>query len=196
MSNNEFNKKALDTNNVSQESSENIFDVIGDFFAKMLKGIFVFVFCKLPIELWKIISNIEQLKKILKYLYSIVRAIVLCLLWIVVVFLGWWFFLREQFIRFWQKVWELTCMFFFHTLDFFKANAGWIWMIVALSGSIYGLLYVTLKRRASRQGKEFKGVFGWLKRHKKADNEPANVNQEVNDKENTAMPPQIPPDNK
>ena len=46
-----------------QESHRNFFDIIGDFFAKMLKGIFVFVFCKLPVRLWKILSDIEQLKK-------------------------------------------------------------------------------------------------------------------------------------
>lgn len=34
-----------------QETPRSIFDAIGDFFAKMLKGIFVFVFCKLPLKL-------------------------------------------------------------------------------------------------------------------------------------------------
>ena len=158
-----------------QESHRNFFDIIGDFFAKMLKGIFVFVFCKLPVRLWKILSDIEQLKKLFKYLYSIVRAVVLCLIWVAVVFLGWWFFLREQFVRFWQMVWEWIQMFFFHTLDFVKANAGSIWMILALCGSVYGLLYVTLKKRAKRKGKEFRGVFGWLKKRKEAKEEGDNA---------------------
>ena len=155
---------------VNEVSQKNIFDAIGDFFAKMLKGIFIFVFCKIPVNLWNLLSDIEQLKKLLKYLYSIIRAIVLCAIWIVVVFIGWWFFLREQFIKFWLQVWDLVLQFYFHTLVFLKENAGWIWMILALCGSIYGLLYVTLKRRSKRLGKDFHGVFGWLKKSKNSDN--------------------------
>ena len=133
----------------------------------MLKGIFVFVFGKLPLKLWRVISNIEHLKKFFRYLYSIARAILLCVLWIVAVFLGWWIFLREQFERFWRAVWDWICMLLCHTLVFLRANAGWIWMVLALMGSAYGLLYVTLKRRAKKKGKEFSGVLGWLHRKKK-----------------------------
>lgn len=150
---------------------ENIFDVIGDFFAKMLKGIVVFVFCKFPVKLWKIISDIEQLKNILRYLASIVRAIILCVIWVAIVFLGWWVFLREKFVAFWKMVWEAMHGLFLHTFNFIKGNAGWLWMILAISGSIYGLLYVTLKRRAERDGKEFLGVFGWLRRKKGSNKE-------------------------
>lgn len=134
-----------------EERKRNFFDKIGDFFAKMLKGIFIFVFCKLPVRIWKIITNIEQLKKLLKWLYSFLRAVVLCVLWICVVFLGWWYFLNEQFIRFWCGVWEWTCHAFTNLQLFLKVNAGWIWMILALCGSCYGLLYVSLKRRKKRK---------------------------------------------
>ena len=46
--------------------------------------------------------------------------------------------------------------------DFLVANAGVIWTVIALLGSIYGILYVTLKKRAKKRGVEFRGVF----RHK------------------------------
>ena len=171
-----------------QENHRNIFDIIGDFFAKMLKGIFVFVFCKLPVKIWQVISDIEQLKKIFKCLYSILRMVVLVLLWVAVVFLGFWIFMKEKLIEFvtslWRNVWSGICNLFLHTFEFLKDNAGWIWMILALCGSMYGLLYVTLKRRAKKKGKEFRGVFGWMRRRKKAENGDGNGNE--------AIPPPMP----
>lgn len=135
----------------NEEGKRNVFDVIGDFFAKMLKGIFLFIFCKIPIKIWRIVSNTEQLKRLLKVSYSILRACFLCAIWISLVFLGWWFFLREQFIKFWlrcwQVVWDGIYLFCQNTLLFMKNNAGWIWMILTLCGSAYGLMYVTLKRK-------------------------------------------------
>ena len=134
-----------------EERHRNIFDIIGDFFAQMLKGIFIFIFCKVPIKIWEIISNVEQLKKLIKLLYSFFRALILCLIWIGIVFLGWWYFLNEQFIKFWCGVWKRLCLAFTNLQLFLKANAGWMWMILALCGSFYGLMYLTLKRRKKRK---------------------------------------------
>ncbi len=153
----------------AQELQRGWIDRIGDFFAKMVKGIFIFAFWRLPYKLWQILTDIEQLKKLLKWLKSIIRMVFWVVSWIVLIFLGWWIFLKETFIRFWIAVQDLFLQFWYHTLIFLKANAGWIWMIIALMGSAYGLLYVTLKRRAKKKGKEFSGVFGWL--HKKNGNE-------------------------
>lgn len=131
----------------TQETPRSIFDAIGDLFAKMLKGIFVFIFCKLPLKFWRIIWN----KRFFRYLYSIARVVFLGLLWVAVLFLGF----------------------------FFGEIAGGIWMILALSGSAYGLLYVTLKRRARRKGKEFRGVFGWMRRRKKAEYGETDANADI-----------------
>lgn len=131
----------------TQEAPRSIFDDIGDFFAKMLKGIFVFVFCKLPLKLWRIIWN----KRFFRYLCSIARVVFLALLWVAVLFLG----------------------------RLFGVIAGEIWMILALLGSAYGLLYVTLKRRARRKGKEFRGVFGWMRRRKNAEYGKTDANADI-----------------
>ena len=137
--------------NEKETSQRNVFDQIGDFFLKMIKGIFAFVFCKIPKKIWEIIRDLERLKRILRYLYSIMRALVLCLVWISLVFFGWWFFLRDQFIAFWKNVWGLFCYIFGSFLEFLWDQSAWIWMILALCGSVYGLAYVTLKKRAKKK---------------------------------------------
>ena len=139
----------------NEEGKRNVFDVIGDFFAKMLKGIFLFIFCKIPIKIWRIVSNTEQLKRLLKVSYSILRACFLCAIWISLVFLGWWFFLREQFIKFWlrcwQVVWDGIYLFCQNTLLFMKNNAGRTWKILTLSGYVNGLKHMILKRKKKQK---------------------------------------------
>jgi hypothetical protein len=181
-SNADLCEDALDRKLENQlEEQRSLIDRIGDVFAKMVKGIFIFAFWKLPSKLWDLITDLEKLKKVLKWLKSIFRTIFYILLWIVIVFLGWWLFLKEKFIRFLLSVRDLLQRCFFHTLEFLKANAGWIWMIIALMGSAYGLAYVTLKHHAKKKGKEFRGVFGWLRRKKK-DTSTNEIN--MNNKEN------------
>lgn len=86
-------------------------------------------------------------------MYSIARVFFLALLWVAVVFPG--FILRVN------TGWE------------------WIWTILALLGSAYGLLYVTLKRRARRKGKEFRGFFGWMRRRKNAEYGETDANADI-----------------
>ena len=168
----ENDKNEMENENPQGEEQRNIFDHIGDWFKKMLIGIFIFVFQKLPVRLWKIISDFERLKKYFKYLYSIIRAVVLGLLVFIIICLGWIVFWYEKFIAFWQYCWEKIMDFFSYVLMLIRLNAGWIWMVLTICGCIYGLLYVTLKRRAQRQGKAFNGLFGWLRKNKKTDEVP------------------------
>lgn len=50
--------------------------------------------------------------------------------------------------------------------NFVVDNAGPIWFIIAICGSIYGLLYRQLKKNAAKKGVPFRGVFAFLRRKK------------------------------
>jgi hypothetical protein len=134
----------------SPSPQRNFFDRVGDFFERMIIGIFVFIFVKIPHKILKAIFNLERLKKLLRYLYSIMRAVVLCAIWISLVLLGWFLFLKEQFFKFWSRVWDLLGNGLIKLVEFIDGYMAWIWMILALCGSVYGLTYIVLKRRRRR----------------------------------------------
>ena len=168
-------QQKMENENPQGEEQKNIFDRLGDLCKRMVIGIFIFIFQKLPLKIWKIISNIERLKKIFRYIHSIMRAIMWAAILFILLCLGWIVFWYQKFMIFWKSVWNWICEFcrnvlwvyFRDFLTFLRFNAGWIWMTLAICGCIYGLLYVTLKRRAKRQGKVFNGLWGWLRRRKK-----------------------------
>ncbi|MBP1588896.1 MAG: hypothetical protein ILO10_01725 [Kiritimatiellae bacterium] len=136
------------------EEHKNLFDIIGDFFYRMVKGIFIFAFWKLPKLIWKIVFNIEFIKRCLKYAKSIVRAIFWGVLWVAIVFAAWMAFGWQKFVDFWTAVGNWLWHVLLHIGVFFANNFGVIWMVVALMGSVYGLIFVTLRRRKKRRLKQ------------------------------------------
>jgi len=129
----------------------NIFDRIGDFFYRMVKGILIFAIFKLPKIIWRFVTSIERLKFLLKYTRSVVRAIFWMVAWITIVFAAWMAFGWQAFVRFWTGVAEvlLDCLLAAWTI--FMDHFGTIWMIIALIGSAYGLIHVSIKRRRERK---------------------------------------------
>ena len=148
-----------------QGERRNFFDVIADFFKTMTIGVIKFAFVKLPKAIWDFIVGTDW-RKVLKRIYSMWRAIMWCSIWLFVIFAGWIAFALEKFLSFWRWVgnWILDVLLAFWTL--IMDNAGPIWFVIAIIGSVYGLLYVTLKRRARRKNIPFHGVFGFLRRKK------------------------------
>ena len=155
----------------SPAEKRNFFDKVADFFEKMFFGIIEFT-GKSIVKLFKwIFSN---WRAILRIIYSLGRAILWGMVWLLAIFAGWIAFALEKFLKFWRWVGD-------HLLDLLRefwamisAHAGEIWFVIAIIGSVYGLLYVTLKRRAKRKNLPFNGVFSFLHRRKKkpAANEP------------------------
>lgn len=140
---------------------DGILDVIADFFKLMTLGIIKFAFWKVPLFIWL------QLKKFFlwlrKYLYSVGRAIFWFLVWILIVFAAWIAFGLRQFLRFWSWIGRILANMGSAIWHFLIENAGPIWFVIAIIGSVYGLLYVTLKRRAQKKNIPFYGVFTFLK---------------------------------
>ena len=141
-----------------EKERRNIFDAIGDFFLKMVKGVFIFAFWKLPRFLWRLIVNI----RVWRYIKSISRAIFWAAVWFVVVFGAWitfdfervkrvFLWLRDVFI---DRLVDIVIHFF----QYIHSYANEIWIIIALFGSAYGLAYVSVKSvkriRAKRKAKQ------------------------------------------
>lgn len=174
-----LNRENLENNNVSLTDVENsdcsqefeqnakrgFFDVIADFFKLMVKGILKFTFIRIPKFIFKLF-DIDNLKAAIKFLYRMWRAVFWCTLWLAIVFAAWIAFGLKQFIGFWSRIgdhiWNILCIFG----NIIVANAGPIWFVIAIIGSIYGLAYRTLKKRAKKKGVPFRGVFGFLRRKK------------------------------
>lgn len=134
-----------------QEDSRNIFDRIGDFFFRMVKGVFIFAILKLPRIIWRFVTCVEHLKFLLRYAKSIIRAVFWFVAWVTIVFAAWMAFGWEAFVRFWSAVGELMVNIMISLWNMLYENFGIIWMVIALIGSVYGLIFVTLKRRRSRR---------------------------------------------
>ena len=131
--------------------TRNIFDRIGDFFFRMVKGIFIFAILKLPRLIWRCVTCVEYLKFVLKYTKSILWAVFWFTVWVAIVFAAWMAFGWEAFVRFWTAVGDLLLDLLMAIWDVIYGNFGVIWMVIALIGSVYGLIFVTLKKRRSRR---------------------------------------------
>ncbi len=141
------------------------FDVIADFFKLMVFGIFKFTFIKIPKYIYKLLSW-ENIKAVIKFFYSIWRALFWCTVWLGIVFAAWIAFGLKQFLNFWQGIGRGILHMLTAFVNIIIANAGPIWFVIAIIGSIYGLAYMTLKKRAKKKGVPFRGVFGFLRRKK------------------------------
>jgi len=157
------------------EVKRDFFELVGDFFQKMTVGIFKFAFYKLPVSIIKFILGMD-FRAIIKRLYSIGRIIFWFTVWVLAIFVGWIAFALQQFLNFWRWVWTKIVDFAQIIWSFVSDNIGPIWFIIAIIGSIYGLLYVTLRHRAKRKNRPFNGVFPFLhrKRNKSSAGETAN----------------------
>ena len=134
-----------DPDTANKDADKNFLDVIADFFMTMTIGIIKFAVIKLPSAIWKFFKSVDWLK-VLKRLYSMWRVIMWCSIWLFVIFAGWIAFALEKFLSFWRFVgnWILDLLRAFWTL--IVDNAGPIWFVIAIIGSVYGLFYVTWKR--------------------------------------------------
>ena len=130
--------------------TRNIFDRIGDFFFRMVKGVFIFAILKLPRLIWRCVTCVEYLKFLLKYTKSILWAVFWFTTWVAIVFAAWMAFGWEAFVGFWTAVGDLLLDLFIAIWNVIYGNFGVIWMVIALIGSVYGLIFVTLKKRRSR----------------------------------------------
>lgn len=159
------------------------FDAVADFFQLMTKGIFVFAFYKLPCKIIKWIINLNYIA-ILKFLFSMWRAVLWISIWISVVFAAWILLALEKFVQFWtfvgQQIWRFIKFIAEHFFHILREYGPEIWFGIAVIGSIYGLLYLTLKRRAQKKNVPFHGVFGFLRKKKKEENPPQQSNNEGN----------------
>ena len=151
----------------STAEKRNFFDKVADFFKKMTIGIVKFT--------WKLLRWIfSNWRAILRIIYSLGRAILWGMVWLLAIFAGWIAFALEKFLKFWRWVRDLLLDLLREFWAVVADHAGEIWFVIAIIGSVYGLLYVTLKRRAKRKNLPFNGVFPFLHRRKKkpAANEP------------------------
>ena len=151
--------------------NKNIFDRLADFFEKMTIGAL-----KFPWEMlkWLYLNIRKILAIILKYLGAMGRLIFWITIWIFTMLLGFIAFAWQKFVNFWSWVWDKLVyfvenfipVFLKHVWPFLKEHGGEIWLVIAAIGSLYGILYVTLKKRAQKRNQPFKGIFGWLKKNK------------------------------
>lgn len=151
--------------------NKNIFDRLADFFEKMTIGVFKFAWKMLK---WLYLNFGKIFAKILHYLRAMGRLIFWITIWIFTMLLGFIAFAWQKFVNFWIWVWDKLVyfvenfipVFLKHVWPFLKEHGGEIWLVIAAIGSLYGILYVTLKKRAQKRNQPFKGIFGWLKKNK------------------------------
>jgi len=135
-----------------------IFDWVADLFSKMVRGIFVFAFKTLPIKLWHLIFN----QKLFRLVRAAARMIFWFVVWVAVVFASWLVIDIEKFKRFWIGVWMFCWNYLSQLIELVKAYANEIWIVIALIGSVYGLIYIPAKfawrfwkkRRTQKKAKE------------------------------------------
>lgn len=153
--------------NELKNQQESRFDIIADFFKRMTIGILRFAFLKLPEFIWKNIKYLlEEFPTLLILLKKIWRMVFWFTTWMMIVFAAWLAFGFRQFVRFWTWVGAGIGNILTAFGNFVVDNAGPIWFIIAICGSIYGLLYRQLKKNAAKKGVPFRGVFAFLRRKK------------------------------
>lgn len=155
---NEVEMQNPENNSDAVQERRNVFDAIGDFFLKMVKGVFIFAFWKLPRLLWRLIVNI----KVWRYIKSISRAVFWAAVWFVVVFGAWitFDFERVKRVFLWLRdvCIDRVADIIIHFFQYIHSYANEIWIIIALFGSAYGLAYVSVRSvkriRAKRKAKQ------------------------------------------
>ena len=117
-----------------------IFNWIGDQFAKMVGGIVHFIprFFR-AIFTWLISAKLRNLIK------AVLRTIMWMCIWIVVVFGLYFVFDMDRVLMLLTTVATYLQRNFAWLIKIVKMNAKEIWMTLALIGSLYGLVYGTVK---------------------------------------------------
>lgn len=118
-----------------------ILNKIGDFFSKMIRGIIVFAFVKLPIWMFRSLFTMKWLRLFI----SAWRALMLMMIWIAIVFAAWLAWDMEKFIRFWRTTWMLCQELLLSALEVIRSHGEQIWICIALIGSVYGLVFLPAK---------------------------------------------------
>lgn len=152
-------KKMDDTIDSGAGEPRFFLDKVADFFKKMTIGVFKFAFWELPRFIGRWLFNWKRWKDIFLFLKRAARAIFWMTLWFVLAFAAWIAFDLSTFIWVWTSIgsflWNVVVGVWHFTVEWFNV----IWTIIALLGSMYGIAYVTLKKRAIKQDREFRGVF-------------------------------------
>lgn len=118
-----------------------ILNKIGDFFSKMIRGIIVFAFVKLPIWMFRSLFTMKWLRLFI----SAWRALMLMMIWIATVFAAWLAWDMEKFIRFWRTTWMRCQELLLSALEVICSHGEQIWFGIALIGSVYGLVFLPAK---------------------------------------------------
>ncbi len=118
-----------------------ILNKIGDFFSKMIRGIIVFAFVKLPIWMFRSLFTMKWLRLFI----SAWRALMLMMIWIATVFAAWLAWDMEKFIRFWRTTWMRCQELLLSALEVIRSHGEQIWFCIALIGSVYGLVFLPSK---------------------------------------------------
>lgn len=118
-----------------------ILNKIGDFFSKMIRGIIVFAFVKLPIWMFRSLFTMKWLRLFI----SAWRALMLMMIWIAIVFAAWLAWDMEKFIRFWRTTWMHCQELLLSALEVIRSHGEQIWFCIALIGSVYGLVFLPAK---------------------------------------------------
>lgn len=118
-----------------------ILNKIGDFFSKMIRGIIVFAFVKLPIWMFRSLFTMKWLRLFI----SAWRALMLMMIWIAIVFAAWLAWDMEKFIRFWRTTWMHCQELLLSALEVIRSHGEQIWICIALIGSVYGLVFLPAK---------------------------------------------------
>ena len=118
-----------------------ILNKIGDFFSKMIRGIIVFAFVKLPIWMFRSLFTMKWLRLFI----SAWRALMLMMIWIAIVFAAWLVWDMEKFIRFWRTTWMLCQELLLLAWAVIRLHGDQIWFCIALIGSVYGLVFLPAK---------------------------------------------------
>lgn len=118
-----------------------ILNKIGDFFSKMIRGIIVFAFVKLPIWMFRSLFTMKWLRLFI----SAWRALMLMMIWIATVFAAWLAWDMEKFIRFWRTTWMRCQELLLSALEVIRSHGEQIWFCIALIGSVYGLVFLPAK---------------------------------------------------
>lgn len=145
-----------DCENTDETQELNVFDKIGDIFWIMTKGILVFAFCKLPVFIWRNVFNM----KLFHFVKSFSRMILMIGFWLAIVFGIWMLVDFGNFITVLGVVLGTISAPFIWSWHYIKEHAIGIWIAIALLGSAYGLVYISIKRRKNGLGEKKMGSQG------------------------------------
>lgn len=140
---------------------------LADFFERMSCGIIVFLLKTIPVKIY------DGIKYLFEYLCNSIRLIFWFFLWAVLVSAGFMIFQWNEFTIFCISAWQWMVNFVRNIGPFFvecvypflQEYGGWLWMVIAVTGSIYGL--IVLKKRKCGRGSFIKHIIGMFKKKEK-----------------------------